>query len=199
MPTLSSYVGLTNNAFQFDCQVVPPTSPPSQSHCHNHSRLPSSPEWITATAFSRGSPLLHLPHINLFSTWKPELSSLDLNKLASLCFVKPLHLKSKLITVAQEAPVTSSLCLIFFTHRDPVTPLFFVVLEISQALFPTLVTLDNVVFSPCNTLFPTLHKGSFSSFPPCYFFHKAFLITRTRGGIAHLSSLFISFLVPIKT
>ena len=55
------------------------------------------------------------------------------------------------------------------------------------------------VSSPWNTLFSALQKGSFSSLPPCYFFQKAFFITQTRGGIAHLSFLFISFLVPIKT
>lgn len=55
------------------------------------------------------------------------------------------------------------------------------------------------VSPPWNTLFPTLQKGSFSSLPPWNFFQKAFFITQTRGGIAHLSFLFISFLVPIKT
>ena len=157
---------------------------------HNCSRLPSFPNWITATAFSWG---FHLPHINPSSPQKLEQFSF-LNKVASLCFVKSLHLKSKLINVAQE-PVhcSSSSPTVIQSHNffccswNKPSSLFY----LSNAAY--------AVSSPWNTFFPTLQKGSFSSLPPCYFFPKAFFITQTRGGIAHLSFLFISFLVPIKT
>ena len=146
---------------------------------------------------SLGASTCHLPYINPFSTQKLEQFSF-LNKVASLCFVKSLQLKSKLINMAQEPPGTSSLFLIFFTHCDLSHTTFFCCSWNKPSSLFYLSNVAYVVSSPWNTLFPTLHKGSFSSLPPCYFFQKAFFITQTRGGIIHLSFLFTSFLVPIN-